>query len=353
MKKYPTAITLLVAATMKILITGGTGYIGTHTIIEVIKKTSWKLISVDNFIRSSPFVLDRIKKITAQQVKNYNTDLCDLTETKKIFSQNSDIGGVIHFAAFKSVPESVANPDLYYHNNIESLNNILACIQDFRIKNFIFSSSCSVYGNIDKLPVTENTELQKAQSPYAQTKQQGEKFIAEFSKKNPHISSIALRYFNPVGAHLSGLIGEYPIGKPENVVPVITQTAIGKIKQMQVFGNDYKTRDGTCIRDYVHVSDIANAHVLALEYLIKGRNKANYEVINLGTGNGVSVLEAIKAFEKVSGKKINYKIGARRDGDVEAIYSDSSKAEKLLGWKPKYNINQMMASAWKWQLNSK
>ena len=337
---------------MKILITGGAGYIGSHTILEVLEKTSWQVISADNFLRSSPETFDRIKMISGKQVINYNVDLCDLSKTKKIFLENPDIQGVIHFAALKSVPESVANPELYFHNNNDSLKNILTCIKECGIKNFIFSSSCAVYGNIDKLPVNEQTPQQKAQSPYAQTKQEGEKIIAAFSKENQDIHSIALRYFNPVGAHLSGLTGEAPLGKPDNVVPAITQTAIGKLEQFNVFGNDYNTRDGSCIRDYIHVSDIAYAHVLALQNLFDRKIKNNFEIINLGTGKGVTVLEAIKAFEKATGKKLNYKIAPRRAGDVEAIYSDSSKAKKLLGWIPKYDIEMMMASAWKWQLNA-
>jgi len=337
---------------MKILITGGAGYIGSHTILEVLERTSWEIISADNYMRSGAVTFDRIKKVSGKQINNYNIDLCDLEKTKKIFSENKDITGIIHFAALKSVPESVANPDLYFHNNNESLKNILTCIKEFEIKNFIFSSSCSVYGNIDQLPVNEETPLQKAQSPYAQTKKDGEKILAEFSKANTEVYSIALRYFNPVGAHISGNIGEVSIGRPDNIIPAITQTAIGKIEQFNVFGSDYKTRDGSCVRDYIHVSDIAYAHVLALQALIDGKMKNNFEIINLGTGNGVSVLEAIKAFEKASGKKLNYKIGTRREGDVEAIYSDSSKAKKLLGWIPKFNIDQMMETAWKWQLNS-
>ena len=336
---------------MKILITGGAGYIGSHTILEVLEKTSWEIISADSFLRSSPKTFDRIKNISGKGIKNYNADLCDLEKTKKIFSDNPDISGVIHFAALKSVPESVTNPELYYHNNNESLKNILFCIKEFGIKYFIFSSSCAVYGNIDRLPVNEETPRQKAQSPYGSTKQMEEEIIQKLSKENSGIHSIALRYFNPVGSHVSGLIGESPIGKPDNIVPSITQTAIGKLEQFNLFGNDYNTRDGSCIRDYVHVSDIAHAHVLALQCLFEIKIKSNYEVINLGTGNGITVLEAIRAFEKVSGKKLNYKIALRRDGDVEAIYSDSSKALKLLGWKTKFNIEQMMKTAWEWELN--
>lgn len=334
---------------MKILITGGAGYIGSHTILEVLEITSWEVVSADNFLRSFPETFDRIKKISGKEIKNYAVDLCELEKTRRIFSENGDIAGIIHFAALKSVPESVANPQLYYHNNNQSLKNILSCIKEFGIKNFIFSSSCSVYGNIAKLPVNEDTPVQKAQSPYGHTKQMGEVMIREFAAANPQVFSIALRYFNPVGAHLSGLHGEFPIGRPDNIVPSITQTAIGKLEQFNVFGNDYGTRDGTCIRDYVHVSDIANAHILALQKLFEGKIKNNFEIVNLGTGNGVSVLEVVKAFEKASGKKLNYKIAPRREGDVEAIFSDSSKAEKMLGWKPRYSIEQMMQSAWKWE----
>jgi len=336
---------------MKVLVTGGTGYIGSHTILEIIETTSWDVISADNYLRSSPKTLERIKTIANKAIVNYDVDLCDLAKTRNIFSRNPDISGVIHFAALKSVPESVANPELYYHNNNKSLENILTCIKEFNINYFIFSSSCSVYGNISILPVNEKSLLQKAESPYAHTKQMGEEILKKFSNENSSIYSIALRYFNPVGAHISGLTGESPIGKPDNVVPAITQTAIGILPQFNVFGNDYNTRDGSCIRDYIHVTDIANAHVLALNYLINGKAKKNYDVINLGSGTGVTVLEAIKAFEKISGIQLNYKIAPRRSGDVEAIFSDSSKALKLLGWKPKYNIDDMMRTAWKWQQN--
>ncbi len=336
---------------MKILITGGAGYIGSHTILEVLEKTSWQVISADSFLRSTPHTFARIKDIMGTQIVNYNVDVCDLAKTKNIFAEHPGIAGIIHFAALKSVPESIANPELYYRNNITSLDNILTCVRQFGIKNFIFSSSCSVYGNIAQLPVNEETPLPEAQSPYGHTKQQGERMIAQFSKKNPGTHSIALRYFNPVGAHISGLIGEAPIAKPENIVPAITQTAIGQLEQFNVYGNDYNTRDGTCIRDYVHVSDIAHAHVLALQCLFDRKIKNNYEVINLGTGKGVSVLEAVQAFEKASCKKLNYKIAPRRSGDVEAIFSDCTKAHRLLGWKPEYNIEQMMESAWNWQLN--
>ncbi len=334
---------------MKILITGGAGYIGSHTILEVLKKTNWEVISADNFTNSTPKTFERIKQISGKEIKNYNIDLCNSKETEELFKENSDIAGVIHFAALKSVPESVENPELYFNNNMGSLQNILNCLEKFNITNFIFSSSCSVYGNIDQLPVNENTPLQEAQSPYGQTKKDGEKMIEEFSKNHSTIRSISLRYFNPTGAHPSGLIGEASIKKTLNIIPGITETAIGKRENFFVFGNNYNTRDGSCVRDYIHVIDIADAHILALQYLISEKEKINYDVFNLGTGNGVTVFEAIRAFEKVSGLKLKYTISPRRDGDVEAIYSNSTKAKKILGWETKFNIEQMMESAWKWQ----
>lgn len=335
---------------MKIIVTGGAGYIGSHTIADLIEN-GYDVVCVDNFSRSSDYSLAALEKITGKNIRFYKLELCDKEATAKFFEEHADAKGVIHFAALKSVPESVANPELYYHNNNKSLENILTCIKEFNINYFIFSSSCSVYGNISILPVNEKSLLQKAESPYAHTKQMGEEILKKFSNENSSIYSIALRYFNPVGAHISGLTGESPIGKPDNVVPAITQTAIGILPQFNVFGNDYNTRDGSCIRDYIHVTDIANAHVLALNYLINGKAKKNYDVINLGSGTGVTVLEAIKAFEKISGIQLNYKIAPRRSGDVEAIFSDSSKALKLLGWKPKYSIDDMMRTAWKWQQN--
>lgn len=335
----------------KILVTGGAGYIGSHTIIELLSNPDYEVISVDNFSNSLPTIYERVEKITGRSFKTYEVDLCDRDVARKMFEENPDIAGVIHFAAFKSVPESVADPLKYYHNNFASLVNILECLRDFNITSFIFSSSCSVYGNIDKLPVNEDSPLNKAESPYAYTKQVGEVMIRDFANISPNISSMALRYFNPVGAHVSGELGELPINKPNNLVPVITQTAIGKIPQMTVFGDDYDTRDGTCIRDYIHVTDIADAHVRGLEHLFEKKNASNYIVLNLGSGSGVSVLEAINMFQEISGVKLNYKLGPRRSGDVEAIYSDSSRAEKMLGWKPKFDLRSMMETAWKWEQN--
>ncbi|MFN4234265.1 MAG: UDP-glucose 4-epimerase GalE [Bacteroidia bacterium] len=334
-----------------VIVTGGAGYIGSHTIIELLENTDFHVVSVDNYANSTSDTYQRIKQIVNKNFDIAEIDLCDKDKVYKLFESCKSIVGVIHFAAFKSVPESVANPYKYYYNNINSQLNVLEACLKFGVNNFIFSSSCSVYGNIDTLPVSEKTPLNKAESPYAYTKQVGEEILKDYSKAFPQLQSIALRYFNPVGAHISGLIGENPINKATNIVPVITQTAIGKIPEMTVFGSDYATRDGSCIRDYVHVSDIAEAHVLALKYLLDKKQKSNFTIFNLGSGKGVSVLEAIAAFEKVSGIKLNYKIGARREGDVAAIYSDCAFAEKELGWKAKYTLEEMMQSAWEWERN--
>ena len=333
-----------------ILVTGGAGYIGSHTIIELLENTNLNVISIDNFSNSSIATFSRIERITGKKVLNYEVDVCNERELEKIFEKEKHISGIIHFAAYKSVPESVANPHKYYHNNINSLLSVLNCCLKFNIYNFIFSSSCSVYGNIQKLPVTEETHLGKPESPYANTKQIGESILKDFANAHSQLQSIALRFFNPVGAHVSGLIGEDPINPPTSLVPVITQTAIGKIKQMTVHGTDYDTRDGSCIRDYIHVTDIAIAHIKALDYLSHNKQKANFSIFNLGTGNGVSVLEAIHAFEKVSKQKLNYLMGPKREGDVGAIYSDTSLSEKELGWKTIYTLDEMMETAWKWQL---
>lgn len=333
----------------KVLITGGTGYIGSHTIIEMINTTGYDVISADNYSNSSEDTCNRIESITGRKVKNYAVDLCDAEATGNIFKENPDLIGVIHFAAFKSVPESVADPLKYYHNNIESLVNILRCLDKYKVANFIFSSSCSVYGNIDTLPVEEHTPLSKAESPYAHTKQIGETMIQRFINITPHVKAVSLRYFNPVGAHESGRIGESPINIPNNLFPIITRVGVGQMKELIIYGSDYDTRDGTCIRDYVHVTDIADAHIKALDFLIDKKNKEDHTILNLGSGNGVSVLEAVKSFEKITGVKLNYRLGPRRPGDVEAIYSDSSMAGKLLGWKPAYGLDEMVSTAWKWQ----
>lgn len=333
-----------------IIVTGGAGYIGSHTIIELLENTNFNVISIDNFSNSSAKTFERIEHITSKKIRNYQADVSNKNELEKIFEIEKNIIGIIHFAAFKSVPESVSNPYKYYYNNINSLLNILECCLKYAINNFIFSSSCSVYGNINSLPVKEDTPFGKAESPYAYTKQVGEEIIKDYAHAFSQLQCIALRYFNPVGAHSSGLIGEDPINPPTNLVPVITETAIGKRKQMEVFGNNYNTRDGSCIRDYIHVTDIAIAHIKAMEFIINKKQQNNFSVFNLGTGNGVSVFEAIAAFEKITQQKLNYKISPKREGDVSAIYSDTSLSEKALGWKPKFTLEEMMDTAWKWQL---
>ncbi|UAY52359.1 UDP-glucose 4-epimerase GalE [Ferruginibacter albus] len=331
----------------KILVTGGCGYIGVHTIVDLIQN-GYDVISIDNNSRSNAFILEGAEKITGKKIKNYRIDLCNFDDTRAVFEENKDIKGIIHFAAYKAVGESVENPLMYFDNNMTSLVNILKCMQEFNISNFVFSSSCTVYGNPDSIPVTESFPLRPAESPYGHTKQMGEIVVSE-TVKNGNNKAILLRYFNPVGAHPSTNIGEIPLGKPANLVPAITQTAIGKIPVMHVYGTDYPTRDGSCVRDYIHVCDIAHAHTLALHYLIENKNKTNCDVFNLGTGNGYTVLEVIAAFEKVSGVKLNYTLGPRRNGDVIAIYANNDKAKNELNWTPQYDIDQMMATAWKWE----
>lgn len=332
----------------KILVTGGCGYIGAHTIVDLIEN-GFQPVSIDNNSRSSAALLAGIKEITGVTVKNYKVDLANFDDTYAVFQENSDIKGIIHFAAYKAVGESVEQPLMYYENNLFSLINVLKCAKEFEVPHFIFSSSCTIYGSPDTIPVTEESPIQPAESPYGATKQMGEQIVKDVTKTGG-LKSILLRYFNPVGAHPSALIGELPVGKPQNLVPAITQTAVGKIKELMVFGDDYDTRDGSCIRDYVHVCDIAHAHTLALQHLIEDKNAADCEIYNLGTGNGVSVLEAIHAFEKVSDVKLNYKIGPRRPGDIVAIYANNSLANEKLNWQPNYTLDEMMATAWKWQL---
>jgi UDP-glucose 4-epimerase len=332
----------------KILVTGGCGYIGGHTIVDLVNN-GFDVISVDDLSRGSLQMLNGVEEILQVKIKNYKVDLTNLDDTQAIFIENPDIVGIIHFAAFKSVNESVLEPLKYYRNNLNSLVNILQCAKDYQVSNVVFSSSCSVYGNASKLPVDELTPLAVAESPYAFTKQIGEVICQDFVKQNEGVNISLLRYFNPVGAHPSVLIGELQ-EKPENLVPVITQTAIGKRESMTVFGNDYDTRDGSCVRDYIHVMDIASAHTKSLQYMIAGRNKEACEVFNLGSGNGVTVLELINSFEDVSGRKLNYQIGSRRAGDVIAVYADNSKARHLLGWEAKFSLSQMMDTAWHWEL---
>lgn len=334
-----------------IIVTGGAGYIGSHTIIELIQQTNYDIVSLDNFSNSNAQTFDRIEKITGKKIKNYTVDICHWEALEAAIDQIEQPLGIIHFAAFKSVPESVSNPLLYYHNNLGSLVNILKTCQQKAIANFIFSSSCSVYGNVEELPVTEDTPFSIAESPYAHTKQVGENMVSNFTKSQSAFTSVLLRYFNPVGAHMSGLNGELSKHKPDNLVPYITLTASGLLPKLTVFGGDYPTRDGSCIRDYIHVSDIADAHVKALQYLINHKNTHKSTVFNLGTGSGVSVLEAIHSFEKVSQQKLNYSIGPRRSGDVVNIYANNNLAKQELNWVPKYSLDDMMLSAWNWQMH--
>ena len=334
-----------------ILVTGGAGYIGSHTIIDLLEKTDFHIVSIDNFSNADPGTFERIRKITGKTIKNYNIDLTDPVKTAAVFELEPNITGIIHFAAFKSVPESIKVPYNYYYNNITGLLNLLELCKTYRINRFIFSSSCAVYGDTQLQPVKETTPLGKALSPYAYTKQVGEQLLQDYATAHPSFKIIALRYFNPVGAHASGLIGEFPICKPSNLFPIITQTAIGRRKPFTVFGNDYNTRDGSCIRDYVHVTDIASAHVKAFQKLTSREEKHGFSVYNLGTGQGISVFEAIQAFEKVSKINVTYEIGNRRPGDIAAIYSDPSQSSQNLNWKPKFSLDEMMESAWKWELH--
>lgn len=332
---------------MKILVTGGAGYIGSHTIVDLIQN-GYEVICADNFHNSRPEALDGVEAITGVRVKNYAIDLVDRDATLAMFEQEK-FDGAIHFAAYKLVGESVQMPLAYYRNNVNSLVNVMEGLHRQGSSNFVFSSSCSVYGNADELPVTEATPRKQAESPYALTKQVGEDMIVDFCQAVPAFKSILLRYFNPAGAHSSGKIGEDPSNLPTSLVPVITLTATGKRDKMTVFGTSYDTRDGSCVRDYIHVEDLAHAHTLALQYLIAGKGAANPELFNLGIGEGLTVLEAINAFERVSGKKLNYELGPPRAGDVIAVYADRSKATNELGWEPRKNVDDIMASAWAWQ----
>jgi UDP-glucose 4-epimerase len=332
----------------KILVTGGLGFIGSHTVVE-LQKEGYEVVIIDNLSNASIDVLDGITAITGIKPLFEKLDLKDKEPVESFFKKHHDIKGVIHFAANKAVGESVQEPLMYYENNISTLVYILKELKQLSLANFIFSSSCTVYGQADELPITENAPIKVAESPYGNTKQIGEEIIRDTCKIAPHLKAIALRYFNPIGAHESAKIGELPLGVPQNLVPFITQTAIGIREQLSVFGNDYPTPDGTCIRDYIHVVDLAKAHVIALKRLLTNQNASNYEVFNLGTGKGSSVLEVIKSFEKVSGKTLNYKIVDRRKGDVISAYADTQKANEELGWKAELSLDDAMRSAWKWE----
>ncbi|MFA6430416.1 MAG: UDP-glucose 4-epimerase GalE [Candidatus Paceibacterota bacterium] len=330
-----------------ILVTGGTGYIGSHTVVELQKK-GYDVIIVDNLSTSRRGVIKAIQKITGITPQFEKVDLCDYKKTEVFFKKHKNISAIIHFAAFKSVGESVEKPLKYYNNNLISLINILNCAEKFNIKRLVFSSSCTVYGQPDKLPISEGSPTKTALSTYGRTKQVCEEIINSVSQKN-NIKSISLRYFNAAGAHESSLIGEDFIGTPSYLIPFITQTAIGKRKYLSVFGNDYDTPDGTCIRDYIHVTDLAKAHIAAIERLLIKNDTKNYEVFNIGTGTGYSVLEIINTFEKVSGQKLNYKIVKRRPGDVEKIWASTKYANKELKWKAEKKLDDIISSAWKWE----
>jgi len=332
----------------KILVTGGTGYIGSHTAVELINQ-GFEVVIVDNLSNSQERSLDGIGEITGVRPLFERFDLCDAEKLEAFFQKYTDIDAIIHFAAYKSVGESVSKPLKYYHNNLVSLMNLLQAMKDHNIGGMVFSSSCTVYGQPDELPVTEQAPIQKAVSPYGNTKQISEEIIEDFLKAEPGLNAVALRYFNPIGAHPTGLIGELPLGVPENLVPYVTQTAIGIRKELKVFGDDYDTPDGSAIRDYLHVVDLAKAHIVAIRRILEGKQKKNYEVFNLGTGRGVSVFEIIHTFEEVTGVKVNYVVTHRRPGDIEKIWADPSYANKELGWKAESTLGEALLSAWKWE----
>ncbi|HJR99898.1 MAG TPA: UDP-glucose 4-epimerase GalE [Flavobacterium sp.] len=332
---------------MKIVVTGGLGFIGSHTVVE-LQNEGFEVIVIDNLSNSSEKVLDGIYAITGKMPIFEKIDLRDKASVQNIFKKYNGISGVIHFAASKAVGESVENPLLYYENNINTLVYLLQELEKLSIASFIFSSSCTVYGQAEKMPITENASVQPAMSPYGNTKQIGEEIIADVAKVS-NINAVLLRYFNPIGAHPSTEIGELPIGVPQNLVPFITQTAIGLREQLSVYGDDYATPDGTAVRDYIHVVDLAKAHVMALQRLLKKQNTEKVETFNLGTGTGTSVLEVITTFEKVSNQKLNYKIVGRREGDITSAYANTDKANKVLGWKAQSSLEEALTSAWKWE----
>jgi UDP-glucose 4-epimerase len=333
---------------VKVLVTGGTGYIGSHTAVELINE-GFDVVIADDLSNSKLGALDGIRQITGVKPCFEQIDLCDKGHFEALIRKHKDIAAVIHFAAYKAVGESVAQPLKYYRNNLVSLINILELMEQYSIENLVFSSSCTVYGQPQKLPVTEQSPIQAATSPYGNTKQISEEIIHDAISAAKKIKSIALRYFNPVGAHPSALIGELPVGVPNNLVPFITQAAIGIRQQLSVFGNDYNTPDGSCIRDYIHVVDLAKAHVVAVRRMVENKNRTDFEIFNLGTGRGVSVLELVKTFEKATGQKINYKIVGRRPGDAEQIWADTAFANEELGWSAGSTLEETLLSAWNWE----
>ena len=332
----------------KILVTGGLGFIGSHTVVE-LQNAGYTVVIIDDLSNATEETLDRIVSITNTTPEFEKIDLKVKHLVDDFFKRHADIEGVIHFAAYKSVEESVREPLMYYQNNINSLTYVLDGVSNLKTQNFIFSSSCTVYGQAEKLPIAEDAPVQAAESPYGNTKQIGEEILKDLAKADSNFKAISLRYFNPIGAHESAKIGELPIGVPQNLVPFITQTAIGIREQLLVFGGDYDTKDGTCIRDYIHVVDIAKAHVIALERLLKNKQSENYEFYNLGTGKGSTVLDVIKSFERVSGTTINYTIVDKRPGDVMEVYSGTTKANNVLGWKAEKTLDEAMLSAWQWE----
>lgn len=333
---------------MKILVTGGTGYIGSHTVVELIGAGHEPVIA-DNLSNSKVSVLDGIYGITGKKVPFYNVDCTDLEAFGKIFEEHTDIKAIIHFAASKAVGESVKEPLKYYRNNLTGILNVLECMKRYGVNSLVFSSSCTVYGQPEKLPVTEDAPIQPALSPYGNTKQICEEIIRDTVSACSTLRAVMLRYFNPIGAHESALIGELPLGVPQNLIPYVTQTAAGIRECLTVFGDDYDTPDGSCIRDYINVTDLALAHIKAVERMESGAQKQNVEVFNIGTGKGTSVFEVIRTFEDVTGVKLNYKVGPRREGDIEKVWADASYANNELGWRAEKNLRETLASAWKWQ----
>lgn len=332
----------------KIFVTGGTGYIGSHTVVE-LQQSGFEVIIADNLCNSNIGVLDGIEKITGIRPAFEQIDLADEAETRGFFSRHKDLDAVIHFAALKAVGESVQKPLEYYRNNLNSLMNVIGCMRENGVRNLVFSSSCTVYGQADVLPVTEETPRKQAESPYGNTKAMCEDIMRDVAKVEKEMNLLALRYFNPIGAHPSAYIGELPNGVPNNLIPYLTQTVAGIREQLSVFGDDYNTPDGSAIRDYIDVVDLARAHVVAIRRLLEGKNKANYEYFNIGTGRGVSVLELVHAFERATGEKVNYRITGRRAGDIEKVWADTTLANTELGWKAVVPLEETLANAWRWQ----
>ena len=334
-----------------ILVTGGTGFIGSHTVVE-LQQAGYNVVIIDNLSNSKADVVDGIEKITGIRPAFENVDCCDMKSMENVFNKYNSIKGIIHFAASKAVGESVQKPLLYYRNNILSLINILELMSQHAVKGIIFSSSCTVYGqpSPENLPVTENAPIQKALSPYGNTKQINEEIIQDYIHSGAPIKSVILRYFNPIGAHPTAHIGELPNGVPMNLIPFVTQTAIGIRKQLKIFGNDYNTPDGTCIRDYIYVVDLAKAHVKAMERILEDKGTDSVEIFNIGTGRGVSTLEVVEGFEKATGVKVNWEYAPRREGDIEKVWADPAKANNVLGWKAETSLEDTLRSAWKWQV---